>query len=207
MKDYKVYCYIFPSGKRYIGQTKTSLAVRAGPDGSNYSGCIRFWNAIQKYGWHNLKSKILADNLTKEEADILEVKFIDFYDTTNPDFGYNMKLGGHHSPPANGGYWAGKTLTEQHKENIRKSGIGRKHSEESKAKMRAKAGHPQSEETKKKLSDMNKGVYHPPADPEAARRHKSEATKKVWERRKALDKSTRKSLIGGRVRNNKSTEA
>lgn len=95
MKDYKVYCYIFPSGKRYIGQTKTSLAVRAGPDGSNYSGCIRFWNAIQKYGWHNLKSEILADNLTK----------------------------------------------------------------------------------------------------------------KVWERRKALDKSTRKSLIGGSVRNNKSTEA
>lgn len=27
MKDYKVYCYIFPSGKRYIGQTKTSLKV------------------------------------------------------------------------------------------------------------------------------------------------------------------------------------
>ena len=35
MGEYKVYCYMPPSGKRYIGQTKTSLAQRAGQEGKN----------------------------------------------------------------------------------------------------------------------------------------------------------------------------
>ena len=63
--------------------------------------------------------------------------------------------------------------------------MGRKYTEESKEKMRQKAGHSQSEETRRKLSGMNKGAYHPPADPELARKRKSEAAKKAWERRKA----------------------
>lgn len=206
MGEYKVYCYMSPSGKRYIGQTKTSLAQRAGEEGKNYEGCVIFWNAIRKYGWDNMIPVILADNLSKEEADELEQKYIKEFNTLDIRFGYNMKIGGHHAPPAAGGYWAGKTLSEAHKLAISRAGMGRKHTEESKEKMRQKAGHPQSEETRRNLSEMNKGVYHPPADPEAARRHKSEATKKVWERRKSFDKSTRKSLIGGSVRNNKSTE-
>lgn len=72
MGEYKVYCYMSPSGKRYIGQTKTSLAERAGQEGKNYEGCVIFWNAIRKYGWDNMISVILADNLSKEEADELE---------------------------------------------------------------------------------------------------------------------------------------
>lgn len=195
--DYKVYCYVFPSGKRYVGQTKTSLAERSGPGGKNYEGCIKFWNAIQKYGWENLIPIILADNLSKEQADELEIKYIKEFRTTDIRHGYNMKTGGHHSPPAGGGYWAGKTLTEEHKRAISRAGTGRKHTDESKQKMREKAGHPQSDETRKKLSEMNKGVYHPPANPELARKRKSEAVKKVWEERRRKDAdSKRKSCAG-----------
>lgn len=56
-----------PSGKRYIEQTKTSLDQRAGQEGKNYEGCVIFWNDIRKYGWDNMISVILADNLSKEE--------------------------------------------------------------------------------------------------------------------------------------------
>lgn len=191
MSEYKVYCYLSPSGKRYIGQTKTSLAQRAGPGSKNYEGCVIFWNAILKHGWDNMTSIILADNLSKEEADELEQKYIKEFNTLDIRFGYNMKTGGHHAPPAAGGYWAGKTLSEEHKLAISKAGKGRNHTEESKEKMRQKAGHAQSEETRRKLSEMNKGVYNPPADPELARRRKSEAAKKAWERRKANGKCQR----------------
>lgn len=184
MGEYKVYCYLSPSGKRYIGQTKTSLSQRAGPGGSNYEGCVIFWNAIMKYGWNNMTSIILADNLSKEEADELEQKYIKEFNTLDIRFGYNMKTGGHHAPPAAGGYWAGKTLSEEHKLAISKAGRGRKHTEESKEKMCKNSGHPQTEETRRKLSEMNKGVYHPPANPELSRKRKSEAVKKVWERRR-----------------------
>ena len=182
--DYKVYCYVFPSGKRYVGQTGTSLAARAGPDGKNYAGCVKFWNAIKKYGWHNLIPVILEDNLSKEQADKLEIEYIEKFRTLDIKYGYNMKTGGHHAAPANGGYWAGKTLTEQHRKAIGQAGRGRKFSEETIQKIKKSAGHPQTEETRRKLSEMNKGVYHPPADPELARIRKSEATKRVWEERR-----------------------
>ena len=142
-----------------------------------------------------MTSTILADNLSKEEADILEQKYIKEFNTLDIKFGYNMKVGGHHAPPAAGGYWAGKKLSEEHKLAISKAGKGRKHTEESKEKMRQKAGHPQSVETRRKLSEMNKGVYNPPADPELARRRKSEAAKKAWERRKANGKCQRSTHI------------
>lgn len=182
--EYRVYCYQSPSGKRYIGQTKTSLAQRAGPNGENYEGCAIFWNAIQKYGWDSMTPTVLADNLSKEEADELEIKYIKEFKTLDIRYGYNMKTGGHHAPPAGGGYWAGKTLTEQHKLAISRAGRGRKHTKEAKEKMRKNSGHPQTEETRRKLSEMNKGVYHPPANPELARKRKNEAVKKVWERRR-----------------------
>lgn len=187
MEEYKVYCYISPSGKRYIGQTKLSLSQRAGIGGKNYEGCVVFWNAILKYGWDNFTSIVLADNLSKQQADDLEKKYIKEFNTLNIQFGYNMKEGGHHAPPADGGYWAGKTLSEEHKLAIGRAGKGRKHTEAAKEKMRQKAGHSQSVETRRKLSEMNRGVYHPPKDPELARKRKSEAIKKMWERRRRND--------------------
>lgn len=91
---YKVYILEFPNGKKYCGQTKQTLKERAKYDGSGYKKCPKVWNAIQKYGWENVKSTIIADNLTSEEADALEIKTIKDYQLQNDLYGYNVTEGG-----------------------------------------------------------------------------------------------------------------
>lgn len=92
---YKIYKYTnLINGKVYIGQTKSSLNRRSQKDGRNYQGCRHFYNAIQKYGWENFVPEILADNLTSDEANTLEIYYIDKYDSTNRQKGYNISFGG-----------------------------------------------------------------------------------------------------------------
>lgn len=92
---YCVYCHQNKiNGKRYIGQTKQVPEERFGKNGSNYSRCIHFNNAINKYGWDAFDHYIIQDNLTKEEADELEILNIAFYNTTDPKYGYNLQSGG-----------------------------------------------------------------------------------------------------------------
>ncbi len=80
--------------KYYIGITSKTLLQRCGHNGQGYKRQIVFWNAIQKYGWENIKHEIIEDNLTKEEACAKEIKLIEKYDTTNRKFGYNLTKGG-----------------------------------------------------------------------------------------------------------------
>lgn len=93
MKNYKVYCHLFPNGKRYIGITGSSLAKRF-QNGKGYYQCPYMSKAIEKYGWENIQHIILEENLTKEEAEQKEIYYIAFYDTTNHEKGYNLALGG-----------------------------------------------------------------------------------------------------------------
>ena len=64
--NYKVYCHLFPNGKRYIGITKQRLAIRF-KNGYGYQRCSIMWKAIQKYKWRNIEHNVLFENLTKEE--------------------------------------------------------------------------------------------------------------------------------------------
>lgn len=84
-----IYCYVSPSGKKYIGQTKTTLKERAKLNAKGYMGCPYFYKAIQKYGFENFEVEILAevplDRLTETEIQII----LD-YDTCNRDKGYNV---------------------------------------------------------------------------------------------------------------------
>lgn len=66
--NYKVYCHLFPNGKRYIGITKQRLAIRF-KNGYGYQRCPIMWKAIQKYKWENIEHNVLFENLTKEEAE------------------------------------------------------------------------------------------------------------------------------------------
>lgn len=93
MNNYKVYCHLFPNGKRYIGITGTSLARRF-RTGEGYERCPYMKKAIEKYKWENIEHILLEDNLTKEEAEQKEKDYIKFYDARNPDKGYNLALGG-----------------------------------------------------------------------------------------------------------------
>ena len=90
------------NGKVYIGQTTRTLEQRwkdyikdykyVTPQSKGYRPIIA---AMQKYGIDNFTIDILEDDIqTKEELDILEIKYIKEYDATNPHFGYNVELGG-----------------------------------------------------------------------------------------------------------------
>lgn len=135
MNNYTVYVHIFPNGKKYVGITSRNTKYRW-RNGNGYKGQPIVWNAIQKYGWHNIEHNILYKNLTEEEAINIEIQLIEDWNTINPMYGYNASKGGdlgllglHHSnevkekcrqaalkqtPP-----WLGKTLTEEHKQHIR----------------------------------------------------------------------------------------
>lgn len=92
---YKIYVYTNKvNNKKYVGQTRKSLKERAGNNGRCYNRSPRFWNAIQKYGWDNFSPEILYDNLTKDDANELEIKTIYDLQTTNDKYGYNIAFGG-----------------------------------------------------------------------------------------------------------------
>lgn len=96
-KIYKVYVYTNKiNGKKYVGQTCKTLKQRANKNGSGYNKCTYFYNAIKKYGWDNFIPEILYDNLSKKEADELEIKTIFDLQTTKDKYGYNIALGGNY---------------------------------------------------------------------------------------------------------------
>lgn len=92
--NYKVYIHEFPNGKVYVGITSKSVCERWGKDGSCYHHQTCLWNAIQKYGWDNIIHDIYAIDLTKEQAEAMEIELIDYYNSTDHDYGYNLSCGG-----------------------------------------------------------------------------------------------------------------
>lgn len=92
MRKYILYKHTSPSGKVYIGQTSRKPELRWGSNGVFYKGSTAFWNAIQKYGWNNIEHKIIAWDLTQEEANLFEKAFIKMYKDKN--MSYNIAFGG-----------------------------------------------------------------------------------------------------------------
>lgn len=91
--NWKIYKHTTPNEKVYIGVTSRPVKERWN-SGHGYKRCVAFWNAIQKYGWNNIKHEVLYEVSTQEEAEILEMELIEYYQSTNPDFGYNIEKGG-----------------------------------------------------------------------------------------------------------------
>jgi group I intron endonuclease len=161
------------NGKRYIGITSQSPAsLRWGSNGKNYSVKTRFGAAILKYGWDTFEHLIVAESLTRTEAEALEIKLIAEYKTQDKQFGYNLLEGGN-APTItkeirqkmskamtgnkNG---LGKVCSEEKKRKIREAQLGKivplevrqKQSESAKRR----GGHSFTEEQKKKISDSHK---------------------------------------------------
>lgn len=76
---YRVYRYTTPDGRVYIGQTYASLEARADSNGYGYRRCYLFFSVIKKFGWENIKGEIIADNLTKKNASVIERALITYY--------------------------------------------------------------------------------------------------------------------------------
>lgn len=133
--DYVVYMHTFPNGKRYIGISRN--VARRFRNGRGYESQPIMWNAIQKYGWNNVVTTILLEQLTESEAKKEEIRLIAEYQTANRIYGYNETLGGE---GANG-----RVLSEAEKQNI------------GKRMSLIHKGVPLSEEHKMKLSAAIKG--------------------------------------------------
>lgn len=89
---YCIYKHTSPSGKIYIGQTSKKNLNERWCSGGGYKKCSIFSAAIEKYGWENFEHEILECNLTKDEADLLEVFYI--AQAKNLGISYNVLDGG-----------------------------------------------------------------------------------------------------------------
>lgn len=106
----------------YVGITKQKPLLRWRKKGQGYKSQKKFWDAIQKYGWNNFEHKILYQNLTAEEAGLIEQRLIIQYDSIKN--GYNQDKGGHITNHSD------KTI-----QKIKQSMLGHSHSEETKNKI------------------------------------------------------------------------
>lgn len=149
---FTVYCHVNKiNGKRYVGITKQNPETRW-QSGNGYNNSEYFWRAIKKYGWKNFEHKILYENLTKEEAEKIEIQLIAEWETTNRAKGYNIANGGNHVG----------CVSEETKKKISKGhkGIATElhRTEKTKKKISERLkGIKRSDETKKKMSDFAKG--------------------------------------------------
>jgi group I intron endonuclease len=127
------------NNKIYVGQTSQKPEKRW-KLGEGYKTSTKFYNAIKKYGWDNFEHIILKDNLTLEEANYWEEYYIKQYDSYRN--GYNATMGGKNIQK-----------TEEHKQKIRQSNIG-KHNHN--GKLNPMYGKTLSEETKNKIREKQK---------------------------------------------------
>lgn len=116
---FTVYKHTSPSGKVYVGITSQRVEKRWN-SGYGYQCNDHFWKAIQKYGWKNFKHEIIAVELSKEDAFIMEAKLISEYKSNNPNYGYNLSSGGE-SPGSH------VPCSDEKKEKIRRTRLGEKH--------------------------------------------------------------------------------
>lgn len=154
--DYTVYLHTFPNNKKYVGITCRKPKQRW-KNGFGYQHNNHMMSAIKKYGWKNVKHTILAENLTKEDAENMEIELIQKYKSFDREFGYNIELGGK----------ASNRLTEETKQKLREKCSGKNNarygvevSAETRQKMRnAKLGKKQSkEQCYKRMCKLGKKV-------------------------------------------------
>ena len=92
--NWKVYAHFNKlNNKAYIGITKRNPKYRF-RNGKGYYANKHFTSAIEKYGWDGFTHEILADHLTLEQASEIERAVIYFLNTTDRNYGYNIRNGG-----------------------------------------------------------------------------------------------------------------
>ena len=142
------------TGKCYVGQTCRKLEKRWGKNGKNYTehNNLKFYNAIQKYGWEDFEHFIIAQCNSLEEAYELERYYINKLDTYKN--GYNSTLGGAGSK--------GKVISKELRERLSKSLKGKsswiRYAPKEKLPMYGKH---HTEETKRKLREQKLGSKNP----------------------------------------------
>lgn len=90
---YTVYKLTDPKGKVYIGMTGKPVEKRW-DKGRGYSRDTPIRTAIDSIGWDAFEKTILCEKLTKAGAENLEKWFVEYYDSMDPEKGYNRYTGG-----------------------------------------------------------------------------------------------------------------
>lgn len=83
---YCVYEFTFPNGKKYYGMT-VNVNGRW-QDGRGYK-TQPVGKAIEEFGWENVEKRIIAENLAKANAALIERTLIKATGSDMPGFGYN----------------------------------------------------------------------------------------------------------------------
>lgn len=84
---YYVYIHTLPNGKIYVGQTKQP--VRRWNNGDGYVDNEELYNAIQKFGWNNIKHEIIGAFESLVDARIYEALLIFHLNSEDGQTGYN----------------------------------------------------------------------------------------------------------------------
>jgi group I intron endonuclease len=169
--SYTVYKHTGPTGKVYIGITSQPLRKRWGADGSGYNHSPHFRAAIERYGWGAFKHKIMAEGLTKELAEQIEIDLIEAHRSTDRRFGYNTDRGGS----------TGAKHTTETKRKIGEANRQRVWTAEARQKLSAyKKAHPTPPEVSRKIGEANRGRRHRPESIEKMRAsHPKRAVKNI----------------------------
>jgi len=177
------------NGRVYIGfATDPSQRWREHKRDAEKGKGFAFADAIRKHGWDSFEFEVICCGKNKHDMlKSIEPALIEQYQSRVNQNGYNVTRGGEHLPTnSRGGSKKGRIVSEESKLRMsaakrgNKSGAGnkgRKHSEATRQKMsvshfghqvseeaRKKIGaansHPLTEETKRKLSEINTGRKH-----------------------------------------------
>ena len=156
MEKYYVYLHLNKiNGKKYYGITSEDNPEKRWKKGYYHNN--HFQNAINKYGWENFEHIIIAENLSKKEAELKEQELILRNKTNNQAFGYNLTSGGglgvfRHSEES-------KKLMSEHTKGELNPMYGKHHSEETKEKIsKALQNHPNT--SKKVLCVETNIIYN-----------------------------------------------
>lgn len=101
---FTIYCHThIESGRRYVGLTKLTMMKRWNrhvydSKSKKGKGCVRFWNAIRKYGKDSFSHEVLETCKILEVANLAEESWISFFDSTNPEKGFNLMSSNNYSP-------------------------------------------------------------------------------------------------------------
>lgn len=151
LRKWTVYIHTFPDDTKYIGAT-SQIPERRWNGGKGYASQASMREAIEKYGWENVRHEIIAIFDTKEEAYQEEIRLIELYQTRDPEHGHNSSVGG-----AKGAYGVIRNeVVRQKMSQVRK---GKKPPDWVTAKAHeAKRNWAVPLETRKKMSEAQRGA-------------------------------------------------
>lgn len=148
------------NNKVYIGVTSQEKPENRWVKGKGYKNNPHFYNAILQYGWDNFDHIILEQVDSIDIASARERYWIKYYNSTNPEKGYNLDAGG----------YDGRHFSDETKEKMRISHLG---------ELNWNYGKEIPLETRQKISEANKGKLAGENNPMYGKTHTTEAREKI----------------------------